>query len=162
MIRLSRLADYAVLLMSHFARDSAAIYNAQDVAASCGLPAATVSKILAALSRDGLLDSIRGSKGGYHLALPAEEISAEQIIRAIDGPIALTVCVDQGPDNCEVAAFCPSRANWRKINDAVCDALRAVRLTDLTTTSALFPLPTDAVTSEVVEQGKHRRDRAEV
>jgi len=139
MIRLSRLADYAVVLMSQAAREPAAVHNALSLAEATHLPAPTVSKILAMLARDGLLESSRGREGGYRLAHPANQISADAIIAAVDGPIALTVCVDHGhgASQCEIEALCPSRANWQRINDAVRGALRQVMLADLAAPPAL-------------------------
>ena len=108
MIRLSRLSDYAVLLMTHIAHAAAETHNAHDLAEKAHLPAPTVSKILATLARQDLLDSVRGRQGGYRLAQDLSDISVEDIIAAVDGPIALTQCVDQGPGACNVEAFCPS------------------------------------------------------
>ncbi len=134
MIRLSRLSDYAVLLMSHMARE-AGVHNAQDLAERTSLPLPTVSKILATLARENLLESSRGRQGGYRLALPAAQISVENIIAAVDGPIALTLCVEQGPGSCDVEAFCPSSAHWHRINSAIRRALGEVTLAELATPS---------------------------
>ena len=128
MIRLSRLADYAVMLMSQMAREPSAVVNVQNLVEASGLSAATVSKLLATLARHGLLGSIRGRKGGYRLARSPANISMEQIIAAVDGPIALTVCVDQGIDSCSVSAFCTSRGYWHRINEAIKEALDQVSL----------------------------------
>jgi FeS assembly SUF system regulator len=131
MIRLSRLADYAVVLMSHIAANERNLHNALDIAATTGLPVPTVSKILSALARSGLLVSYRGAKGGYELARPAALISAAEIISSVDGPIALTECIDGAPGDCEYEPFCPARRNWQLINGAVRRALTEVTLADL-------------------------------
>lgn len=101
MIRLSRLADYAVLLMSRMANTPDRVHNALDIAEATGLPCPTVSKLLATLAREGLLNSVRGAKGGYGLAHPAREITVAHIIAAIDGPIAITACIEH-PGSCDV------------------------------------------------------------
>lgn len=132
MIKLSRLADYAVVLLSQMGGDTKAVHNALDLAERTGLPVPTVSKILATLARAGVLISVRGAKGGYRLATAAERITVADIIAAIDGPIALTQCVDTA-GSCNVETLCPTRAGWHKINDAILGALTNVSLADLMT-----------------------------
>jgi len=131
MIRLSRLADYGVVLACHMAAQSDRCHNAFDLAATTGLPAPTVSKLLAALARAGILVSHRGAKGGYRLARTAEQITAADIVSAVDGPIALTVCIEHGDGACDVESLCPTRRGWRRINDAVRQAMESVNLAEL-------------------------------
>lgn len=131
MIRLSRLADYAVVIMTHMAITPERVHNALDVAAATNLPTPTVSKILAILARHDLLASHRGAKGGYALAADSHGISVAAIIAAMEGPIALTHCIEHGPGSCDVESVCPSRFSWQRINGAVHDALQAVSLADL-------------------------------
>lgn len=131
MIRLSRLADYGVLLACQMAARSDHCHNAYDLAGSTGLPAPTVSKLLAALARSGLLVSQRGAKGGYRLARTPTEITAADIVSAVDGPIALTMCLEHGDGACEVESLCPTRQGWRRINDAIRNAMQGVTLADL-------------------------------
>jgi FeS assembly SUF system regulator len=131
MMRLSRLADYGVLLMTQMARKPDLVVNTHDLVEASGLPAATVSKLLATLARHDLLESIRGSKGGYLLARPPSAITMEQIITAIDGPISLTLCVDESGDRCGVSSFCVSQTYWHRINEAIKDALDQVTLAEI-------------------------------
>jgi len=131
MIRLSRLADYGVVLACHMAAQSGRSHNAFDLAATTGLPAPTVSKLMAALARAGVLVSHRGAKGGYRLARAAAEITAADIVSAVDGPIALTVCIEHGDGACDVESLCPTRRGWRRINDAVRHAMESVTLAEL-------------------------------
>lgn len=137
MIKLSRLADYAVVLLTQMGGGTKAVHNALDLAERTGLPVPTVSKILATLARDGILVSVRGAKGGYRLALPPPRITVAAIIAAIDGPIALTQCVDT-KGNCNVETLCPTRSGWHKINDAILGALAGVTLADLMGTPLAF------------------------
>jgi FeS assembly SUF system regulator len=130
-IRLSRLADYGVVLACQMAVKVDCCHNAFDLAAATGLPAPTVSKLLAALARAGVLTSQRGAKGGYRLARAPEAISAADIVSAVDGPIALTVCIVHGAGACDVESLCPTRSGWRRINDAVRDAMKSVSLAEL-------------------------------
>lgn len=131
MIRLSRLADYGVALMTQIATARRSVHSAQTLAVSLGLPMPTVSKLLAALARGGLLEAIRGAKGGYRLARPAGAISVGEIVSAVDGPIALTQCIERGPGACEVEFICPTRRGWHAINDGVRRAFAAVSLAEL-------------------------------
>jgi FeS assembly SUF system regulator len=138
MIRLSRLADYAVVLMSHIAANKRNVYNTLGLAAMTGLPVPTVSKVLSMLARDGLLVSYRGAKGGYELARPAAAISVADIISSVDGPIALTECIDDAPGYCEYEGCCPAQRNWQLINGAVRRALNDVTLADLAAPYPVF------------------------
>lgn len=131
MIKLSRLADYAVVLLTQMGSDAKAVHNALDLAEKTGLPVPTVSKVLANLARSRVLTSVRGAKGGYRLAAAPGRITVAQVISAIDGPIALTQCVDTSADICVVETLCPSRAGWHKINRAVERALSEVTVADL-------------------------------
>ena len=131
MIKLSRMADYGVILMTQLARENGAVTTAADLSASCALPLPTVSKLLKQLSQDGLLESHGGTKGGYALARAAENISMADIIGAVEGPIALTDCIEADGTMCEIEALCPTRTNWRRINDVLTEALDGVSLAEM-------------------------------
>ena len=141
MMRLSRLADFAVVLMTHVAQHHGRVHTASQAAAATQLPTPTVAKVLARLCREGLLTSIRGVKGGYQLARPAAKISVGTIVNALDGPIALTQCIKLGPGRCEVEAVCPSRVGLHRINVAVNKALDDVSLADIATPAQAFQAP---------------------
>lgn len=140
MIRLTNLADYAVVLMSHMAqRDRRA--NASELAALTGLPVPSVSKILGAMTRAGLLVSHRGLKGGFLLARPSGEISVADVIEAVDGPIALVHCIENAPGDCDFEQVCAMRTHWQIINCAVRDGLSRVTLAEIAgaaPTAAMF------------------------
>jgi len=146
MIRASRLADYGVVLAGHMAVRPEAFYNAVDLAAATQLPPPTVSKVLVALARAGVLVSHRGARGGYRLSRPPQEISAAEIVMALDGPIAMTVCIEHGEGACEVENSCPSRRGWARINAAIRRALEEVSLADL---AGPAPAPRNACTVEL-------------
>ena len=131
MIKLSRMADYAVVLMTQLAREPEELRTAGELSQSCGLPQPTVSKILKLLATAELLVSYRGNKGGYLLARDAGGITMADVIGAVDGPIALTDCI--GPDGlvCEIEALCPTRTNWQSINRAMIEALSSVSLAEM-------------------------------
>ncbi len=131
MLRLSRLADYGVVLMSQMAGSQEDLHNAQTMADATQLPLPTVSKVLSVLARAGLLTTMRGAKGGFKLARNARQISVAEIISALDGPVALTQCIEQGPGICEVEGICSTRRGWQTINAAVQRALEGVSLAEL-------------------------------
>jgi FeS assembly SUF system regulator len=131
MLRLSRLADYGVVLMSQMAGSRESLHNAQTMADATQLPLPTVSKVLSVLARAGLLTATRGAKGGFKLARSARQISVAEIISAVDGPVALTQCIERGPGSCDVEGICSTRRGWQTINNAVQRALEGVSLAEL-------------------------------
>jgi FeS assembly SUF system regulator len=137
MIRLSRLTDYGIVLLSYMAAHRERAINAAELAAAAQLPLPTVGKLLRLLAREELLVSQRGVKGGYALAHAPEEISIAEIIRALEGPIALTACTTSPSGECEYEPQCPVRKPWQKINGAVRDALEQVTLADMSGAAAL-------------------------
>ncbi|MCU0837629.1 MAG: SUF system Fe-S cluster assembly regulator [Rhodospirillales bacterium] len=138
MIRLSRLADYGVVLMVQLASERSAVVTAHDLSAVSRLPLPTVSKLLSAMARAGLLEALRGAKGGYRLARAAEDITLADIVSAVEGPIALTQCLEFGPGHCEVERICPSQRGFRLVNDAVSKAFAAVTLAELVSPAAVL------------------------
>lgn len=136
MIRLSKLADYGIVMMTHMARRPERNHTAAEIAAQSHLPLPMASKILKVLARAGLLASQRGAKGGYGLARPAENISVADVIVALEGPIALTACIEHGPGECDIEALCPARANWQRINEAIRQALEGITMAEMARTVA--------------------------
>jgi len=130
MIKLTKLADYAVILMCQMSHSDGRV-SAQDLATSTGIPVPTVSKILNMLSRGGLLQSHRGLKGGFALVRTAEEIAVSEIIEIMDGPIALTLCTEGTSCDCGFDDVCSLRPRWQIINNAVKAALDDVKLSVL-------------------------------
>ena len=132
MIRLSRMADYGVVVMTYMAWHSAETLSAHQVAESTGLPEATAGKLLKLFARAGLLVSHRGPLGGYALMASPEEISVARIVEAVEGPIALTLCVDDHPGRCDVESLCPMRGGWNQLTTALRDAFEGVSLAAMT------------------------------
>jgi FeS assembly SUF system regulator len=141
MIRLSKLTDYAIVVMAQMARDRSAIQTVPQLADRTGVPAPTVAKLLKLLTPAGLMVSHRGAAGGYTLAKPAEDISMAAIIAALEGPIALTACVDGSDGQCGVESLCPMRGGWDKLNKAIRRALEEVTLADMAVVPTFPPLP---------------------
>ena len=147
MMRLSRLADFAVVLMTHVAENRHNIHTAAKVAAATQLPAPTVAKVLVRLCREGLLASIRGANGGYILERSASAISIGAIVSAFDGPVALMQCIKPRPGRCAVEAVCPSRLGSHRVNMAVRKALDGVSLADITMSALVFEAPARPLSS---------------
>ncbi|WP_423141393.1 SUF system Fe-S cluster assembly regulator [Parablastomonas sp. CN1-191] len=136
-MRLSSMADYAVVTMSAAARHCGhARVSAAQLAEETGLPAPTVQKLVSRLTAAGLLRSTRGAGGGLKLARPAAAISLADIVEAVEGPIALTACVDHGRHDCELEGACSVRPHWAIVNDTLRGALAGVSLTRLAGHSA--------------------------
>ncbi|MGP1253534.1 MAG: SUF system Fe-S cluster assembly regulator [Kiloniellales bacterium] len=139
MFRLNRLTDYAVVVLAQMALRPGRLVNAAQVAQDTGVPQPTVAKVLNVLAKGGLIASQRGAAGGYTLARPAEEIDVAEIIQAMDGPIALTACVEAATDSCSVESLCPMRGNWERVNTAIRTALSNVTLADMALPFATMP-----------------------
>lgn len=130
MIKLSRMTDYAIVVMAQMSTQDG-LSTASRLAADTGVPEPSVAKLLKKLAREGLVKSYRGVNGGYALERDAKDINVEEIIAALDGPIAIAACVDGGADDCVAENLCPVRGNWNKVNDAIRNALQDVSLADL-------------------------------
>lgn len=131
MIRLSRMTDYGIVVMSQMNRRRETVTTAVELAQATGLPVPSVSKLLKQLARAGLLASHRGVNGGYVLTRSLENITAADIIEALDGPVALTACVEGAEDACNVESLCPMRGGWDKVNTAIRRALEDVTVAEL-------------------------------
>ena len=130
MLKLSKLTDYATVLMTLVAHEPQRLHSGLELAERSGLPAPTVAKLLKSLARGGLLQSLRGAHGGYRLVRPPERISVADIISALEGPIGVTECASH-PGDCTLESACSTRANWRLINVAIREALEAVSLAQM-------------------------------
>ena len=129
MLRISKLTDYAILMMVELVRDGEML-SAHALAERVHVEVPTASKVLKLLAGGDLLESYRGANGGYRVSRAAVEISVAEVIAAIEGPIAMTECsVEEGlcsqEDNCDL------RSNWQRISQAVAQALRDVSLAEM-------------------------------
>ncbi len=130
MLRLSKLTDYGMLLMSQLAASDRDVWKAADLAAATGVPAPTVSKLLQSLLQHDLLVSQRGARGGYRLARQPANISVREVVDALEGEIALTECNSEA-GSCAQQAHCALRGNWMRINEAMRDVLDAISLAEM-------------------------------
>jgi len=148
MIRVSKLTDYAIVLLAHLSRSDHTL-TAQELATRSLVPLPTVSKLCKELSKAGLVISHRGRKGGYGLARPADRITVAEIVEALEGPIALTEC-SQGIQACGLEATCVAKAGWDPVSRAIHGALSNLPL------SAIAPLRPPADPPEpLVTLGAH-------
>lgn len=130
MLRVTRLTDYGSVVLAHMARDPERVQTAAEIAGATRLSLPTASKLLKLLATGGLLQSFRGVRGGYALARPAEEISAADIVEAIEGPVAVTMCSHEA-GLCDLESYCTVASNWQRINQDIRDALAGISLADL-------------------------------
>lgn len=149
MLRLSKMADYGIVLMVHVAGcPSEQVHTARELAAESRLPLPTVSKVVKTLVREGLLVSRRGVHGGYSLARAPDAITVVDVIAALEGPVALTACAAHMGRGCEILATCGTRQQWHKLNAIVVGALAGVSLADMNRAAAMAPHPFAAIHEE--------------
>jgi len=130
MLRISKLTDYATVLLAHLAADGAGMKTALALAEDSHVGLPTVSKLLQELQRAGLVSATRGSHGGYRLARSSDDITAADIVDAVEGPVGLTECASH-PGQCELEANCRVGPNWQRVSHAVRDVLMRITLTEL-------------------------------
>ena len=130
MLRISKMTDYAIMVMVELSASRGEVLSAHALADCSGLELPTVSKVLKLLVKTGLVNSYRGAAGGYILERDAQDISVAEIIAAIEGPIAMTECsVEEGL--CAQEAICGLRGNWQRISVAVVKAMEGVSLAEM-------------------------------
>ena len=156
MLRLSKLTDYAVVVLVRLSSGSDAVQTSPGIAAATGIPEPTVAKVLKSLSAAGLVSSQRGARGGYRPVRPLSAVPVADVIAAVDGPIALTACVEGAAGGCESEHLCPMRGRWDPVNDAIKLALSRISLADMRDATvrhmfgvpfAAMPAPTPALTA---------------
>jgi FeS assembly SUF system regulator len=129
-LRISKLTDYATVILARLAGSSGQHHTAASLARATGIAAPTVSKLLKQLHHAGLVESMRGLHGGYRLSQPAANISAATILDALEGPLALTECATSH-GQCDIRANCAVSSSWQRINRAIRQSLEEVSLADL-------------------------------
>ncbi|HEX3984360.1 MAG TPA: SUF system Fe-S cluster assembly regulator [Acidisoma sp.] len=130
MLKLSKLTDYAVVVLVRLG-DASALQTSGGIATATGVPEPTVAKVLKIMTTAGLVCSQRGARGGYRLARPLVDIPVSDVITAIDGPIALTACVEHSVAICDSSPLCPVKGRWDAVNAAILGALSAISLADM-------------------------------
>jgi FeS assembly SUF system regulator len=140
MLRMSKLTDYGTMVLSQLAATGDEPASAGLVAGQTHLALPTVSKLLKALTRSGLVVSTRGSHGGYALARSPDEITAAEILDALEGPVAITECSAQ-EGACNLEAYCRVGHAWQRINRSIREALEQITLADLQGIGNPLPIP---------------------
>ena len=130
MLRVTKLTDYATLVLTVMASEPSAVHSAAGLAERARLELPTVAKLLKPLAHAGLVAGIRGAAGGYRLARAPEAITLIEIVEAMEGPLGVTEC-SLHAGQCGRETHCGVRANWRRINDVVLEALRGVSLAQM-------------------------------
>lgn len=148
MLRITKLTDYAVLVLSDMVKAAGASRAARDIAESTRIPQPTVSKVLKLLARGALVESERGKNGGYRLARDAASISVADIVDVVEGPIAVTECSADQRGCCDMEGRCPTETNWIRINDAIRQALRGVTLADMVRPNLPVLIPLRRIAAE--------------
>ncbi|CDG33684.1 SUF system Fe-S cluster assembly regulator [Parasaccharibacter sp. TMW2.1882] len=149
MLRLSKLADYAtVVLVRLGVRGDLA--TAASLAQETGVPEPTVAKLLKGLAAGGLVVSFRGARGGYRLAEELADISVARVISVVDGPICVTACCDG--KECAHGETCGLSGQWDMVNAAVRQALETITLADMANPDLKF----DPSSATSVEATMHR------
>ncbi len=138
MLRISRLTDYGTLVLAQLSREGDQPTSAADVASATGIALPTISKLLKLLAKAQLVTSTRGAQGGYRLARAADDISAEDIIDALEGPVHITEC-SADDSQCDFETICNVGNAWQRINVAIRRALGDISLSDLQRTRAPVP-----------------------
>jgi Rrf2 family protein len=154
----STKAEYGVRVMVELARragespdGAGSVVPLAEIAEHDGLPLAYLEHLVARLRKAGLIDSRRGSRGGYMLARPAEQITTAEIVEALEGAIAPIECISQGPDGAIVCAresdpnhVCPTKLLWTKVRFSIVQALEDTTLADLIPSPVAAPSPVTA------------------
>ncbi len=131
MLKLTKKADYGLIALKHLALNQATgSSSTKDIADTYGIPIPLLSKILQRLARNGFLKSEQGTNGGYRLARDPRNITALQVIRAIDGPIILTSCFTEH-NECNHSERCSVREPLRKVHEGIQRLLESITLSDI-------------------------------
>jgi FeS assembly SUF system regulator len=131
MIKLSRLTDYAVVILTEMGREKGVIMSVSSLSERTKIPEPTVSKALKLLTKHGVVNSTRGINGGYSLDIDSCDVLVSDIVEAMEGPIALTACVDSSSNGCSIEDTCILNNRWTPVNVAVRNALSGISLNDL-------------------------------
>lgn len=135
MLRLSKMADYAGVIVVHIAATAMRVHTATSLSEELHLPKATVAKCLKLLAKNGVLTSSRGVNGGYSLARDAQSISVADVIFALEGPVQIASCAQKHPgthsEDCQIVSTCPMRGGWDGINSKILHMLRETSVADM-------------------------------
>lgn len=144
MLRISKLTDYATLILTYLASASSQVVSAASIAKTCHLSVPTVSKLLKILADAKLVTAFRGTGGGYLLARDITEISIADVVTAIEGKLAITECCIS--THCGLDAWCTVKENWKQVNKIILNTLAEIKLSDMIRPLHIRPLKADQTT----------------
>ena len=130
MLKIGKMTDYAMLILSQMVKEPDAIMSATFIADTLHLPAPTVSKILKVLGDAALVTSVRGAIGGYRLGRPGATISIADVIAAMEGDLAMTECCET-TNHCTLGTLCSMQDNWVKVNGLIKSLLSRISIIDM-------------------------------
>jgi FeS assembly SUF system regulator len=136
MIRISRLADYGVVVMCEISSNQGRTHSANSLSKKTNMSESAIMKILKLLAKSGLLDSIRGPKGGYFVTKDPKNINVVDVVSAIDGPVSVTICSNDLHEACEFKSACIAKRGWGVVNNALQTTLSAFTIADFITSDA--------------------------
>ena len=151
MLKINRMTDYAILVLGLLHQRHDERLNANDMAGYLHLSKTTIAKVIKALSHAELVETSRGVNGGCHLKIDVSQITVSAVVEAIEGPIALTACVEGADEACAVKTGCFLSGHWNHVNDALKSALESVTLADLFEPEAIFPPVQDTSSTASLE-----------
>ena len=131
MLKVTRLADYAVSIIYAFSGFEKETLSSQDIIEKTKLNKATVNKLLAQLVKKNVLEPFRGSKGGYRLKKGLDNISIRELIEAIEGPVLLTDCLNKNANNCNLFSVCNTKYIWNFVNTEINNTLENIKIKDI-------------------------------
>lgn len=131
MIKVTRLADYAVSIIYAFSGSEKEILSSQNIVEKTKLHKATVNKLLAQLVKKNVLEPFRGTKGGYRLKKGLDNISIRELIEAIEGPVLLTDCLNKNANNCNLFNVCNTKNIWSFVNTEINNTLENIKIKDI-------------------------------
>ena len=131
MIKVTRLADYAVSIIYAFSGSEKEILSSQNIVEKTKLHKATVNKLLAQLVKKNVLEPFRGTKGGYRLKKDLDNISIRELIEAIEGPVLLTDCLNKNANNCNLSDVCNTKNIWSFVNTEINNTLENIKIKDI-------------------------------
>lgn len=143
MIKLSRLADYGIVILCEMAAGQADLYSARSLSEKTTISEPTIMKILKLLVKAGVVSSVRGPKGGYALKGNEQKITVLDVVQAIDGPVAITLCSEHSADACNYESQCIARGGWHQVNEAIKQKLAEFSISDFMAAN-LIGSPRDA------------------
>lgn len=154
MMKISKITDYAVVALTAMVDGNDQPISAASLSEKTKLPEPTIAKVLKLLAKSGLINSVRGANGGYTMVGTIEDISIADVIVAIEGPVAITSCVDENDQTCDFSTHCTINGRWTAVNNAIKETLDEISLADMV---QLKPFKNKQVAENIEEEQSYGR-----